>query len=67
LASSPIPTAPAFRLKSIMSWSGLLTGGLRSSMVLITLKMVLFTPMPRANVNTATAVKPGFFASMRTP
>jgi hypothetical protein len=32
-----------------------------------TLKIAVLAPMPSANVNTATAVKPGFFASIRAP
>jgi hypothetical protein len=35
--------------------------------VLTTLKMALFAPMPRASAMTATAVKPGFFKSIRVP
>src|SRR6266542_3486078 len=38
--------------------------GLRST-PLTTLNMAVFAPMPRARVNTATAVKPGFFSSWR--
>jgi hypothetical protein len=34
---------------------------------LTTEKIALLAPMPRASVTTATAVKPGFFASIRTP
>ena len=34
---------------------------------LIQLKIVLFAPIPSASVITATAVKPGFFASIRKP
>src|SRR5580700_396858 len=32
-----------------------------------TLKIAVFAPMPRAKVRTATAVKPGLFASIRQP
>jgi hypothetical protein len=35
--------------------------------VLTTLKMALFAPMPSASAMTATAVKPGFLRSIRTP
>src|SRR6266540_6758381 len=38
--------------------------GLRST-PLTTLNMAVFAPMPSARVNTATAVKPGFFSSWR--
>ena len=30
-------------------------------------KIAALAPMPSASVNTATAVKPGFFASVRIP
>ncbi len=32
-----------------------------------TVNTVAFTPIPTASVATATAVKPGFFAKLRTP
>ena len=35
--------------------------------VLIALKMVVLAPIPSASVRTATAVKPGFFANVRSP
>lgn len=31
------------------------------------LNIAVFAPMPRASVATATAVKPGFFPSIRNP
>jgi hypothetical protein len=34
---------------------------------LTTEKMAVFAPMPRASVSTATSVKPGLFASTRSP
>ena len=34
--------------------------------LLITLKMPVFAPIPRASAATATAVKPGLFLSMRS-
>src|SRR5208282_2396300 len=37
-----------------------------SSTARIQLKTVAFPPMPSASVNTATAVNPGFFRSVRT-
>ena len=35
--------------------------------VFTTLNTAVLAPMPSASVSTATAVKPGFFASMRRP
>ena len=35
--------------------------------VFMTLKIAVLAPMPRARVSTATAVKPGFFASILIP
>jgi hypothetical protein len=43
-----------------------MAGGL-SNTALTTLKIAVFAPMPSANVNTAIAVKPGFFNNIRTP
>ena len=37
-----------------------------SSTVLTALKIAVLAPMPRASVSTATPVKPGLFASVRT-
>jgi hypothetical protein len=33
----------------------------------MTLKIVVFAPMPSASVTTATAVKPGCFINIRAP
>jgi len=38
-----------------------------NSVLLITLKMVVLAPMPRAKVSIATIVKPGFRARLRKP
>ena len=51
---------------STNSW-GLLTGSAVSSMAFITLNMAVLAPIPRASVDTATAVKPGFLDSIRRP
>src|SRR5437879_5764983 len=40
-------------------------GNGRSSTPYTTVKIAVLAPMPRASVKTATAVKPGFFASIR--
>src|SRR5215469_8096882 len=40
-------------------------GSGRSKTAFTTLKMAVFAPMPSASVRTVTAVKPGFFPSMR--
>ena len=37
------------------------------SMALTTLKIIVFAPIPRASVTTATAVNPGFLINSRTP
>src|SRR5213083_2404323 len=42
-----------------------LYGSGRSTTAFTMLKMAVFAPMPRASVRAATAVKPGFFRSMR--
>ena len=39
----------------------------RSITASIRLKMAVFAPMPSASVSTATAAKPGLFASIRSP
>ena len=39
----------------------------RSKTAFTTLKIAVLAPMPSASVNTATAVKPGFFPSIRKP
>ena len=41
-------------------------GGFRIS-ALMTLKIAVFAPIPKPNVNTATSVNPGFFKSIRQP
>ncbi|PYV23388.1 MAG: hypothetical protein DMG24_14080 [Acidobacteria bacterium] len=46
---------------------GRATGSERSSTASSTVKIAMFAPIPRASVSTATAVKPGFFASTRRP
>ena len=56
-----------FLLDTIMRLSGSFTEGFLRRISLITLKIVVFAPMPRARVRTATAVNPGFFASIRRP
>jgi len=43
------------------------TGRVRSMTAFMTLKMAVLTPMPRASVNTATAVKPGLRRNCRAP
>src|SRR5881394_3695611 len=45
--------------------SGSWNGGGRRTTALITLKIAVLAPMPRASVSTATAVKPGFFSNWR--
>jgi hypothetical protein len=60
----PIPGKPS---PSAMSLDGSLNGKGRKSTVFTTLKIAVFAPMPSASVTTATAVKPGFLASIRKP
>src|SRR5580692_5933796 len=43
------------------------TGKFRSAKPLSKLNIAVFAPTPRARVATATAVKPGFFVSIRNP
>ena len=49
------------------NWSGSFTGSLLSMTASIRLKIAVLAPMPKASVVTATAVKPGFFSSVRMP
>src|SRR5713101_3488904 len=49
------------------SLSGSLKGRGLNSTAFIKLKMELLAPIPKANVRTATTVKPGLFASVRQP
>jgi hypothetical protein len=48
------------------SWPASLYGRGRSSTPFTTLKMAVFSPMPRARVSTATSVKPGVRRSVRS-
>ena len=45
---------------------GFFNGSARSSMTSIRLKRAVLAPMPRASESTATALKPGVLASVRT-
>ena len=56
---------PGALWSSVTSSSGFGYGSAFSSTPSTTLKMAVFAPMPIASVNTATAVKPGIFASRR--
>src|SRR5260370_10495968 len=49
------------------SSSGCFTGKFLSITASIKLKIAVFAPIPSASVNTATAVNPGFFDSIRQP
>src|SRR5439155_14919536 len=58
-ARSPVPNKT--------SWPGFCTGNSRSRTAFSRLKMAVFAPIPSASESTATAVKPGFLASIRRP
>ena len=63
---SPQPFA-RFIDRTIITLSGSFTGGFLSKTPLTTLKIAVLAAIPSPSVMTATAVKPGFFASMRRP
>ena len=60
------PRVPS-TVRSSTSSSGLRTGSVRSRNSLTRLKTAVLAPMPNASDSTATAVKPGFLTSWRSP
>ena len=58
---------PVKRIQTITNRSGSEYGSGCKSTPLTTLKIAVFAPMPSASVRIATAVKPGFFASILIP
>jgi len=56
-----------FARASRRSLSGWAKGSGRSKTALTTLKIAVLAPMPSASVRMATAVKPEFLRSVRTP
>ena len=60
-----IAGAAAIALTTRTSWSGSWYGSGLSSMALITLKMAVFAPIPRASAVIATIENPGFFNRKR--